>query len=83
MPEATDDYPDMLAACRAEQPEAVKEALVGPLLAGLASHHAGCLPAWKALVEKCFQQGLLKVCKPSQAVRGHYKRHTLALDSNA
>ena len=50
--------------CRAEQPEAVKEALVAlvaPLLAGLASHHAGCLPAWKALVERCFQQGLLKV----------------------
>lgn len=47
--------------CRGEQPEAVKEPLVGPLLAGLASHHAGCLPAWKALVERCFQQGLLKV----------------------
>ena len=47
--------------CRAEQPEAVKEALVAPLLAGLASHHAGCLPAWKTLVERCFQQGLLKV----------------------
>ena len=40
---------------------AVKEALVAPLLAGLASHHAGCLPAWKAWVERCFQQGLLKV----------------------
>ena len=50
--------------CRGEQPEAVKEALVAPLLAGLASHHAGCLPAWKALVERCFQQGLLKVCPP-------------------
>ena len=39
----------------------MKETLVAPLLAGLASHHAGCLPAWKALVERCFQQGLLKV----------------------
>lgn len=53
--------------CRAEQPEAVKEALVAPLLAGLASHHAGCLPAWKALVERCFQQGLLKVRLPRQS----------------
>ncbi|KAL0037105.1 hypothetical protein WJX79_000589 [Trebouxia sp. C0005] len=51
----------LLTVLRAEQPEAVKEALVAPLLAGLASHHAGCLPAWKALVERCFQQGLLKV----------------------
>ena len=51
--------------CRAEQPEAVKETLVAPLLAGLASHHAGCLPAWKALVERCFQQGLLKVLGPT------------------
>ncbi|KAL3144002.1 hypothetical protein ABBQ32_003810 [Trebouxia sp. C0010 RCD-2024] len=52
---------DMVTALKAEQPEAVKEALVAPLLAGLASHHAGCLPAWKALLERCFQQGLLKV----------------------
>ncbi|KAL0028996.1 hypothetical protein WJX77_010606 [Trebouxia sp. C0004] len=51
----------LLTVLKAEQPEAVKEALVAPLLAGLASHHAGCLPAWKALVERCFQQGLLKV----------------------
>ena len=43
----------------------MKETLVAPLLAGLASHHAGCLPAWKALVERCFQQGLLKVRAPT------------------
>ena len=53
--------PNCCFLCRAEQPEAVKEMLVAPLLAGLASHHVGCLPAWKALVERCFQQGLLKV----------------------
>ena len=29
--------------------------------AGIASHHAGLLPAWKALVEKLFQMGLIKV----------------------
>lgn len=28
---------------------------------GVASHHAGLLPAWKTLVEKLFQQGLIKV----------------------
>ena len=28
---------------------------------GIASHHAGLLPSWKALVEKLFQKGLIKV----------------------
>ena len=28
---------------------------------GIASHHAGMLPAWKELVEELFQQGLIKV----------------------
>lgn len=28
---------------------------------GVASHHAGLLPAWKLLVERLFQQGLIKV----------------------
>lgn len=31
------------------------------LLRGIASHHAGLLPAWKNLVEKLFQKGLIKV----------------------
>jgi len=31
------------------------------LYAGVASHHAGLLPVWKVLVEKLFQQGLIKV----------------------
>jgi len=31
------------------------------LIQGVASHHAGLLPAWKNLVEKLFQQGLIKV----------------------
>ncbi|KAK1866229.1 hypothetical protein I4F81_008749 [Pyropia yezoensis] len=30
-------------------------------LAGIASHHAGMLPLWKAFVEELFQAGLLKV----------------------
>ena len=28
---------------------------------GIAAHHAGLLPLWKALVEELFQQGLLKI----------------------
>lgn len=28
---------------------------------GIASHHAGLLPGWKAMVEKLFQKGLIKV----------------------
>ncbi len=31
------------------------------LIQGVASHHAGLLPAWKNLVEKLFQKGLIKV----------------------
>lgn len=30
------------------------------LLEGMAVHHAGMLPSWKGIVEKLFQQGLLK-----------------------
>ena len=46
---------------QADQPEAIKADAVEPLLAGLASHHAGCLPAWKVLVERLFQRNLIKV----------------------
>ncbi len=31
------------------------------LYQGVASHHAGLLPSWKLLVEKLFQEGLIKV----------------------
>jgi len=31
------------------------------LYSGVASHHAGLLPGWKGLIEKLFQQGLIKV----------------------
>ncbi|GAB4818573.1 hypothetical protein N2152v2_005619 [Parachlorella kessleri] len=48
-------------ALRADQPEAVKEPALGPLLKGAAAHHAGCLPAWKSLIERLFQKGLVKV----------------------
>ena len=34
---------------------------IEPLMRGIASHHAGLLPAWKELVEKLFEQGLVKI----------------------
>lgn len=48
-----------VAALRSDQPEAIKEAALPALLSGVAAHHAGCLPAWKALVERLFQRGEL------------------------
>lgn len=50
-----------LEALRTSCPEAVREEYAGPLLAGVAAHHAGCLPAWKTMVEELFQEGLIKV----------------------
>jgi superfamily II RNA helicase len=50
-----------LAALRSDQPEAVREDMVPALAAGIASHHAGCLPGWKSLVEKLFQGGHLRL----------------------
>lgn len=34
---------------------------IEPLMRGIASHHAGLLPAWKELVERLFEQGLVKI----------------------
>ncbi len=34
---------------------------IEPLMRGIASHHAGLLPAWKELVEKLFELGLVKI----------------------
>jgi superfamily II RNA helicase len=45
----------------AHNPEAVRRDQLEPLYRGIAAHHAGILPAWKALVEQLFQQGLIKV----------------------
>ncbi|HEY9657184.1 MAG TPA: helicase-related protein, partial [Allocoleopsis sp.] len=45
----------------ARNPEAVRAGHVEPLYRGIASHHAGVLPAWKGLIEELFQQGLIKV----------------------
>ena len=50
-----------LKALEEASPEAVRQQHVAALLQGVASHHAGCLPAWKQMVEELFQTGLLKV----------------------
>ena len=44
-----------------ESPEAVRQKQLEPLYRGIAAHHAGILPAWKALIESLFQQGLVKL----------------------
>ena len=45
----------------AENPHLYGNKHIEYLLCGVASHHAGLLPGWKNLVEKLFQQGLIKV----------------------
>ena len=53
---------ERLDAFVAATPEAVREGgHAEALLRGIASHHAGVLPAWKELIEALFQQGLIKV----------------------
>eukprot|EP00210_Caulerpa_lentillifera_P007073 g6766.t1 len=60
-PEERSAIERVIEEVRADQPEAIKEQCVGALIKGIATHHAGCLPAWKALVETLFQSGYLKV----------------------
>ncbi|KAK9821280.1 hypothetical protein WJX74_008477 [Apatococcus lobatus] len=50
-----------LQALRELQPEAVRSEMVPALHNGITSHHAGCLPGWKGLIERLFQQGALKL----------------------
>ena len=45
----------------AENPHLWNNRHIEYLMQGVASHHAGLLPAWKNLVEKLFQKGLIKV----------------------
>lgn len=44
-----------------ENPYLQKNKHVDYILNGVASHHAGLLPGWKVLIEKLFQEGLIKV----------------------
>lgn len=45
----------------AENPHLYGNKHIEYLIQGVASHHAGLLPAWKNLVEKLFQKSLIKV----------------------
>ncbi len=42
-------------------PDAGRSGYIESLYRGIASHHAGVLPAWKGLIEELFQQGLIKI----------------------
>lgn len=44
-----------------ENPYLYKNKHIEYVLNGVASHHAGLLPGWKVLIEKLFQEGLIKV----------------------
>jgi len=46
---------------RKANPDIGKPNHIDALYRGIASHHAGILPAWKGFVEELFQQGLIKV----------------------
>lgn len=45
----------------AENPYLANNKQLDLIYKGVASHHAGLLPGWKVLIEKLFQQGLIKV----------------------
>ncbi|HEY9642212.1 MAG TPA: RNA helicase [Coleofasciculaceae cyanobacterium] len=55
------DLKQQIDAFLARNPEAGRSGQVEALYRGIASHHAGVLPAWKGLIEELFQQGLIKV----------------------
>ena len=44
-----------------EQSQIARIDQIEPLMRGIASHHAGLLPAWKELVERLFEVGLVKI----------------------
>ena len=45
----------------AEQSQIARMDQIEPLTRGIATHHAGILPAWKELVERLFELGLVKI----------------------
>ncbi len=53
---------ERLHSYKQSNPDAVRSGIhADALLRGIASHHAGVLPAWKELIEELFQKGLIKV----------------------
>lgn len=51
-----------------EHPGLVNEDRIQLALKGIASHHAGLLPLWKAFVEGLFQDGLVKVVMATETL---------------
>ncbi len=45
----------------ASHSEVARTNQIEPLTRGIAAHHAGILPAWKELVERLFEMGLVKI----------------------
>ncbi len=59
--EERDEIEDYVGAYLEQYPAAQGHPHLPYVLRGIASHHAGLLPAWKVLVERLFQRGLIKV----------------------
>ena len=59
--EVREEREDAIDAILREHPALENHGHLGALYEGLAVHHAGLLPAWKAVVERLFQKGLIKV----------------------
>ncbi len=54
-------FKERLLRFLAENSELVRNSQIEPLTRGIAAHHAGILPAWKELVERLFELGLVKI----------------------
>ena len=54
-------FKERLLRFLAENSELVRTSQIEPLTRGIAAHHAGILPAWKELVERLFELGLVKI----------------------
>lgn len=60
-PEETEKIRIQVDAFVERNPEIARTNQLDAIVRGIASHHAGLLPAWKGFVEELFQQGLVKV----------------------
>jgi len=60
-PHEADELGDAIEAFLKENPSLEGNPHLPHLFEGLAVHHAGLLPGWKALVEQLYQRGLIKV----------------------
>lgn len=52
---------DMVKKFTQDNPNLKNHPHLPDLMEGMSVHHAGMLPSWKAMIEKLFQRGLLKV----------------------